>query len=529
MCGVQSGKTEWISCDIFALISMGLSYQLVQPKDDLRVLFHKTRIRDPIKRSPFYDSHVTPDGAMYTWKNPDGHNGTLRVAFSNREDEFISFPADAVGVDEVDKCDLGNLSLLPDRLMGSPYGPLYRRSSTPTTVGNDQVPNINYYFCQSDKREWYIECESCHTEQSIDWLKNIVDERRDASTGKLLGYSLKDEDWHEDLERDILPICMRCGHPLDRLKEGKWYPTARIPKSAARRGYHLNKLTSPLIRIRDLWEGPEGYQASVNNPTKMQRFFNSILGLPFVGAGTQITEDMLRACQGSHYLNPETDTQSRPCSMGVDVGPEWLDVRISSYPVQGKDIRRAEYIGKVRDFDDLHKLVRRFNVRTAVLDAEPETRGALLFQKTAHCQTYICYTREVKGQTLADFDLEKVKKNMKLTIDRTMFMDHVLATYQMKKQILPTNIQFLSEGMYVAEMTNPTRVLEVDDRGNEKYVWTSGMDHSFMADVYDFCAMLLGNFWQAPMGVASNPRPETMVLRPVESFDIMSVFDSPLY
>lgn len=526
MCGVQSGKTEWISCDIFALVSMGLSYQLVQPKDDLRVLFHKTRIRDPIKRSPFYSQHMTSDGAMYTWKNPDGNNGTLRVAFSNREDEFISFPADAVGVDEVDKCDLNNLSLLPDRLMGSPYGPLYRRSSTPTTVGNDQVPNINYHFCQTDKREWYIECDNCHTEQPIDWLKNVVDEQRDPNTGKLLGFRLRDEKWNEDLDRDIYPMCMKCGSPLDRLKEGKWYPTAKVSRMSARRGYHLNKLTSPLVKIRDLWEGTEGYQYSANNPTKLQRFFNSILGLPYVGSGTQITEEMLKNCMGNYYIDVENDTSYRPCSMGVDVGPEWLDVRISVYPSEKKNIRQAVYIGKVRDFDDLHRLIRRFNVRTCVVDAEPEVRGAITFQLKANCTVYLAYTREVKGQTISDMLLEKVRKGNKLTLDRTLWLDGVLECYQSRKVVLPQNIAFLSEGLYISEMTNPTRVLEVDDRGNQKWVWTSGNDHSLLADAYDLAASYLGNFYAGPTGAVMSPRPQTMVSAPMETFDIMEVFSS---
>lgn len=499
--GVQSGKTEWMVCDAFALLSLGVSYQLVQPKQEMSTQFRRTRVDEPLERSEFYGKHIKAVGTLYKWRATSGLTGILRVTFSNCEDEMISFPADVVGVDERDRCNLANLALLPDRLQGSPFK-LTRETSTPTTKGNEMVPNIWYQYCKTDQREFYVACPHCGEEQTVDWFKNIVHENRNKQSGKLEDYTLRDEGWHKDLDRDIYAMCHQCDSPLDRLARGKWHPTSKIPKGRWRRGYHANKLLSPLASIREMWGD---YQEAAQNPTLLQRFYNSMLGLPFAGSGTQITEEMLYACRGTYILHPAMDTCPLKCSMGVDVSPESLDVRISSYP-SGHFRRRTEYLGKVRTFDDLLGLMQRFSVSCCVIDAEPETREALRLQRRARCPVYVCYTREKMGVTIKDLELSKVKQEKKFTIDRTLMMDTVLASYAAGQVELPMNIHSLSDGMYTTEMTNPTRVLEVDSKGKERFTWTSGKDHSFLADVYDYCAMILGGMNRGLRMTTANPR-----------------------
>lgn len=519
VCGVQSGKTEWFVVDGLALISFGASYQMVQPKDDIVALFTRTRIMEPLARSDYYSKHCKSMhlNRLFGWNCGTGETGKLRVVFSNRADEMISFPADIVGVDERDKCDLNNLALLQDRSLGSEYA-LTRDSSTPTTVGNESVQTIWWMYQQTDQQKYYITCKSCGTSQALDWLQNFVEEIRDEN-GKLLQYRLRDEGWKHDGSRDIMPICRSCGGGLDRLAPGEWHPSERLPNYIHKRGYHWNKFSSPIVRIAEqCWLK---YLEAVNSPNLLQRFYNSVCGLPYQGSGTKITEDMLNLCVRDYYMDVEKDTCEGPCSMGVDVGPRWLDVRISSYPYRDKRIRRSEYIGKVKSVEELPPLIERFNVQTVVVDAEPETREILRFKESARCAVYICYTKCKRGMILADLLLDKVKEERKLTIDRTVMMDEVLSTYARREVMLPKNIRFLSEKNYVAEMTNPTRVLEVDDSsGREVYVWTHGSDHSFLADVYDYCAMLLGNFSGSGYGVMSSPRPPVMMIDPMDDLDI---------
>lgn len=520
VCGVQSGKTEWFVVDAFSVISFGASYQMVQPKDDAVATFTRTRILQPIKRSEYYAAHCKSMylNRLFEWNCGTGESGVLRVVFSTVEDEMKSFPADVTGVDEVDACNLNNLSLLKDRSMGSEYA-LTRYSSTPTTVGSEAVPNIWYRFLETDQQKYYITCGNCGTPQILDWLQNFVEEIRDEN-GKLMASRLRDDNWNESSDRDIQAICRSCGGALDRLSPGEWHPSEKLPSYIHKRGYHWNKFSSPLIYIRDQWHD---YQKAVHSPFILQRFYNSVCGLPYQGSGSKITEEMLKACEADYVLSPDMDQCADPCSMGVDVGPRWLDVRISSYPVEGQNVRRAEYIGKVTSFAELHKLVERFNVRVCVVDAEPETHECLRFKETAKCAVYICYTKRKKGMTLGDLFLEGVKESKKFTIDRTVMMDTVLASIAKRQEVLPRNMRFLSEGNYVLEMTTPTRVLVVDENtGQEEFVWTHGCDHSFLADVYDFCAMLLGYFAKSSFGILSSARPHIMKAEPMDDLDLHS-------
>lgn len=472
--GVQVGKTEFVLCDAFAIISCGGDYQLVQPKDDLRYLFLGTRVSPTVEKSEYYLQNINKRSNIVRWAK----QGMLRIVFSNREDEMIAFPADAVGIDELDRCNLVNLELLPDRMKGSVFR-FFRRASTPTTLGTRTNHNINWYYENSDKREYHLLCQECGDLQPILWQENVVSEKRDPETGELKGTELRDVDWTPTCGRDIYVFCRKCHTPLDRTREGVW--VQQVP-GHDRHGYHLNKLISPLCLIKEMWGT---YQASVLNPSALQAFFNSDLGLPYVGVGNNVTDDMLHSAAWD-WLCGDMTRSDGPCTMGVDVGPEYLDVRVSAY--KQPNTRHGVWIGKVKSFAELGPLISRFNVRMCVIDAEPETRAATEFQAKASCEVILCYLRGLDKVSGEDLTGSKIRKDKVMTIDRTLGMDAVWATFVRGENKIPRNYPDLSEGEYVTEMTTPTRVLEVRNDGKERFTWTHGTDHSFLADVFDLYA-----------------------------------------
>lgn len=499
--GTQTGKTEWVLCDAFALISLGLAVQNVQPKDDARSQFIRTRIYPQMRMSEYYAQHLSTAGSLADWSG----GGTLRLTFSNVEDEMIAFPADAVSVDEVDFCNIRNLALLPDRMMGSPYR-IERRTSTPTTVGHAGCQNINFHYESSDRKIWLVECPACHTYQPITWEENIVEETRDPKTGGLTGYRLRDDHWHVGLDRDPRVLCKHCAHPINRLGSGVWH--RRNPKASVS-GYNLNKFSSPLISIA---EAVHDYSKSQGNPRELQRFANSYSGVPYQGVGDKVTEEMLALCAQDYQMLERNLScmAERPCSMGIDVGPKWLDVRISDHPFEG--VRRALFIGKVK-WHDLVPLIQQFRVRLAVIDEEPERSKSIEFQDQAPCRVVMCCNRELSGAhnegcqpSLAEVRMKM--SNKRITIDRTVWMDNAQSSYARRNNWIPRNWRTLLDGAYMIEMTTPTRVLEMDDKGVQKYVWTSGRDHSFLADVYDLVATLCGGFLSdnGPMVKTDVPR-----------------------
>lgn len=182
---------------------------------------------------------------------------------------------------------------------------------------------------------------------------------------------------------------------------------------------------------------------------------------------------------------------SLACSMGVDVGAKQLDVRISDHP---RDfVRRARFIGKV-SWVDLPELVRAFNVTICVIDEEPERSKVLELIDKLPCRVIACCTRNVaSADTIPEID--KVAKDIdekRITIDKTIWQDRVQQTFIRRQNWIPKNFRSLSDGLYLTEMTTPTRVIDIDNAGRQKFVWTSGNDHSFMADVYDLVATTLG-------------------------------------
>jgi len=490
-CAAQSGKTEWGVVDGVALAENNLNVQNVQPKENLKNEFFRSRVDPLLKAVQYYRERGHIRGSLLTWGTDEFVGGTFRMTFSNTDRDFIAFPADAFQVDEIDRCDLKNLELLPDRLLGSKWG-LTRRMSTPTTVGSVDTKNVNYYLERSDHKLYHVECPSCKMAQPIDWWKNVIDEKR-SDDGRLISYGLRDREWNRSMLRDPEIYCRTCGHPLDRLSRGEWVATNPLGESS---GYVLSKIHSPLIDMRTLWGE---YDQAASSPIALQRFCNSVLGVPYSGAGDKITEEILaRAANFEQFVIDAEKSETIPgaaCSMGIDVGPRWLDVRASWYPEPRKThpvwrTRQAAFIGKVKTFGEVIELIRILNVAWCCVDAEPEQRKTLEFQKLAPCTVVRVFNRELKMKEDIKFDEQK----RTATADRTTIMDAVQATTASGFNWLPQNYRFLSEGQYVAEMTNPTRVLETDAKGNLRYVWTRGFDHSFFADALDLVACQLGRF-----------------------------------
>lgn len=489
--GTQVGKTEWQSCDCMAVISLGLNCMQVQPKDEMRGKFIKMRVQGPMKASEYYANSAALSGPLLTWAG----GGVLCFAFSNVQNEMIAFPADSVMVDEVDFCNIDNLSLLPDRLMGSLYGGFERRTSTPTVVGHEGCHNINYYYQNSDQKVWMVPCDKCGLVQELEWALNVVQEQRDSS-GALCGYSLRDDSWKRGSTRDVRIFCRACGSPVNRLDtRGEWF--AKNPDLAAlRSGYLLSKLPSPLITVAKM---VEDYNSAQGNPSKLQRFYNSWLGVPYQGVGDKITEHLLGQCVGE-YLCENVRSADHSATMGIDVGDGYLAIRISDYP--GGNRRRLRYVG-FDTWSDLPGLVQKYNVKLVVIDNEPERTKVRELQAGVNklpCRVVACQTKELRNSVDGiSPDLRDVRSKSEIemfTIDKTIWCDRVQQEYVRREVLLPLNWRWLDNQHWTHQMLNPVRVMEVNpNNGEVKFVWTGGNDHYFMADVYDHLASKIGAFF----------------------------------
>jgi hypothetical protein len=491
---VQIGKTEWQVCDSLACASLAMSVFNVQPKFELRGVHVAERFDRLIAGSPYYLEQVKHrHGARDSTTLKHFGPGSLRFVGSRVESDMISFPADVLEIDELDRCDLSILVLAEDRLQESDYK-LIRRTSTPTIQGSAALRNIDFFFQISDQKRWYVPCPECGYEQEIRWDTHLVDIRRD-DEGRIIALDLKDRDWTEGAwrrrERRIKLPCAECGGTLDRLAEGRWIPTR--PEIQEHSGYTMSRLIAVTTEVEHLWLELE---KSVGNPAAMQRVVNSFFGEPYTGIGDRFSQDLLDDAVTVLTpfiapLEPEALAEGG-CTMGVDVNRPYFDVRISDYPYERQDqpVRRLVYAGKVRTEAELIELVKKYRVKTCCVDSEPEARWSLHFQRTAPCAVWrVQYRHGSEGLIVKDMNVDY--KLGLITVDRTMALDELLSRYARRCVAVPRNYSSLCNGDFTKEMTSAVRVLD-SDGSLERYVWNSEGCHALHTDNYDYIAEKVG-------------------------------------
>ena len=461
MKSVQVTISETLIIKMFDKLRRGWAVIYSLPIESLRNTFVANRIDTAIDNVPLYRAGMDQAtgrsdqvGMKHLW------GGVIKFVGSNSKLSFLEFPADILIIDEKDRSDIDNLKMAPDRLDASEHKYIWE-------VGNPTHSKFGIHksYLESDKKQWHIKCDACNEWQPLDFFKNVV--RRIDETR----YELIDK-WIPDEDRDINVYCRHCLAPINRLMPGEY--VAEYPERSIS-GYHISQLFSPTKTIRELWEM---FIEAQTNPTIMQVFHNSRLGLPYEGVGDYLTAALLESKCMKDYLMPSTSDSS---IMGMDVGGK-LHIRISEILEDNK--RRAVYIGSVNSFDEAATLIMRYNVNTCVVDAKPEIHKVREFQEKFPHIVWLCdYTSEK-----VDFwnvnDTEKIIK-----VDRTASIDGMISEILKGDDYLPKDFRTLDRGDYISHMEAPKRKLDSKSK-SLRYVWDEEgkPDHYFHASNYDYLA-----------------------------------------
>lgn len=473
---MQSFKSEWAVIDQLACAYSGLSVFFVLPKYEMRTTYVQNRINRCVEMVDEY-KRIIGDGFFDSVALKSFGKGVIKYVGSNVLADFKEFPAAMMFVEEVDECDQENVEYGLDRMRASKYQ--FRRY-----IGNPKIKGkgINAFFEKSDKREWFVPCKNCGEFSELDWFATVVKDICD-SEGNVINYVLRDREWSLGCRKDIKCVCPHCGGELERAStDGQWRPTAE----SSIEGYHISMLCSPINSVAEMWEK---FQAGITDPAKLQIFYNSYLGLPYNAVGNKVTTDLLdRAVEEGYNLVIKSscahiadDRHSGPCSMGVDIGGVF-DVRISA--MEPKGVRRLVYVGKLRELDEVHDLIERYNVEKCVVDSMPEITLVQDFQEVAQCDVWLCRYR---GEG-ADRRLVYDTKDCIVNVDRTECLDRSFSALRRGKVILPENYQSILGGHWTDEMCGPVRQIVEDTKGNTKFEWTKCVDHQRHADSYDMLA-----------------------------------------
>lgn len=462
----QCGITEYLLVRALGSAIKGRSVFYVLPTYQLVNRFVRNRADKSINITPYYKSLERIAKRQDDYKRSESMTlkdigkGSIAFVGSNSSASFTEFPADDVIIDELDECDQENIEMAWERLSASED----RREikvANPTFEGY----GIDKEFATTDKMEWNIKCE-CNKYVKLDWFQNVV---REVDGGS---YVIRDREWDWNTRRDIMPICQHCDRPIDRKSEGIWAPTAQSYK----RGYHISKLFSGTVTYVELLER---FMKGLKNDNKLQRFYNADLGQAYTAKGARIDMLMLKAILGN-YRNG-LKKESGFGIMGIDVG-KVLNI-IIGYLNPDASVQIAYIAECPVEVKEVVKLYKEYNVRLAVIDAQPEKHFVTKLKAKIQ-NLFSCY--------YADAKKEPVDQYKNITIDRTASLDSVKEAIVLKNIILPANSESIKS--FYEQMTASIRIFDQKrNKGKGGYVWEEGgkPDHYHHAMNYMYIARKL--------------------------------------
>lgn len=382
--------------------------------------------------------------ALFTDVSNVGHKRaggrSVYIRGSQKRSRLKSVPVDLLIIDEYDEATLTNIPLARARLDASSFK-WELDLSTPT------VPEygIHSRFLESDKQEYYVKCPACNAWQKPTFQDNVA---ADAP-----------EPYYH---------CAKCRRPVRNFwsMPGRW--VAEEP-AASLRGYRLSQLLSPTVTAAELVAA-----SRKTAPEDVQEFYNSKLGEPFVVEGGQLTQQILDACRDSAYTMPDIGEH---CTMGVDVGKH-LHVRVSRWEA---DRKFAVHIGTVERFEDLDRLMARYNVDRCVIDALPETRKSQEFADRFPGRVWTAFYTRIDPAKVFVFN-DQLRK---VDVNRTLAMDAMFDRFLKRGAVLPASVAVIPD--YYEQMRASVRIVVKDAQGRPvpRYVEQGKPDHYAHAETYD--------------------------------------------
>jgi len=206
-------------------------------------------------------------------------------------------------------------------------------------TARDKGDNFDQTWEMSDKREWFVKCESCGREQMLDF-RNIL--------GKP-GHKYKG--------------CRFCEVELD-VRIGKWRPT-KDPNTSYYVGYHMNQLMHPQITANEIQIKWEKYESE-------RLFYNEVLGVPYAGGLRPVTIDQVLSKTNKEIgiIYPNEYVSDAKTYLGMDCG---LGHHICVIDENKRILfQRVSKLSDYKSFDDqmlgISNIIRGFGCSNVVID-----------------------------------------------------------------------------------------------------------------------------------------------------------------
>jgi hypothetical protein len=249
---------------------------------------------------------------------------------------------------------------------------------------------------------------------------------------------------------------------------------AKKPGITDRRGNHYSQLFSHYV---DPAEIIHQYRTTTN----LADFYNLKIGVPYIEAENRLSAQEVLALCGDHGIYSH---DPGPCFMGVDQGKD-LHVVIGLRRPSHRGI--IVHLGIYRDWEELDRLMRVFNVARAVVDALPETRNARAFALRHKGKVFLnYYSHHQRGGYAWN------ERALTVSSNRTESLDASHNQIMEARVILPKESDIIRE--FARHLHNVAKKLEEDqETGSKRYVYVKlGPDHFRHAFNYEVMARSFG-------------------------------------
>ena len=350
-----------------------------------------------------------------------------------------SIPADVVKRDEIDLMDPVMVELSKQRLNASRFRQ-EENFGSPTYPGH----GIDKLFEESDQRHWRIKCDHCSKTTCL--AESFPD-----------SITLIDGVWKR--------TCVHCGKEI-YVDDGQWiseYPERREA------GFWVSGLINPMADLEEYM-----YRYHHSEGEKMSEFQRSILGVAATEAEHQLSEQLvLSRCTN----DPIQMYSSGETVMGVDVGKK-LHVVIGIKT--GRGTYEILNISRHDDFQSVHELAKRMNVKMAVIDSGPYDHKVREFQREEPYSVFLCqYSEAQPGKPVWD-------KNGMVKVNRNEWCDKVHEAFTLNHICIPAQSGEVNE--FAREMTKTAKTVVIHpETGLGKPRWIklgAGDDHFYHSCLY---------------------------------------------
>lgn len=337
--------------------------------------------------------------------------------------------------DEVDTSKQSVIDQYSTRLQHSKHGWEWFFSH-PSVPGN----GVSRFWDRSDQKHWFITCSRCSKDQYMSWPDSI------------------------DLKRQMY-ICKHCGKQLseeDR-RRGRWVNKFKNKEFS---GYWINLMMCPWVPASKIIQ-------DYNDKTEEQ-FYNKVLGLPYVGSGNVVTQDMLWSNLKSAKVTPQEFKNER-LVIGVDTG-------VKIWYVVGNKKRGLFHWAVSDNYDGIEKILKNNEKAIAVFDQGGDLVLPRMLRKKYPGRVFLChYAADRKTLQRVRWGTKHEAGNV--IVDRNRMIQHVVDEF--KEFRMPLVGKQADWWEYWLHWKNIYRMQEENALGVLVSKWErSGDDHLVHATVY---------------------------------------------